>query len=148
MPTSIDKLVETFLQPTIPPIVGVPTYETISKVIMMLSFNAASVSTNLGCGTLGYLVLVVTPAIYNTLSATPFVPPPNPGAAPTVPPGTTGIAQTRIRYNFDATTSHYSQLRIVEGALCQQLLGTVDDIYLWSLRTRNIGYSNTTVHQF
>ena len=76
MPTSMDKLVEAFPQLNIPPIVGVPTYETISEVIIMLSYNAASVSTNLGCGTLGYLVLVVTPAMYNTLSATPFVPTP------------------------------------------------------------------------
>ena len=63
MTTSIDKLVKAFPQPTIPPIVGVPTYETIYEVIMMLSSNAASVWTNLGCGTLGYLALVVTPAI-------------------------------------------------------------------------------------
>ena len=76
MTTSIDKLVEAFTQLTIPPIVRVPTYENIFEVIMMLSSNATSVSTNLGCGTLGYLAVVVTPAIYNTLSATPFVPTP------------------------------------------------------------------------
>ena len=148
MPTSINKLVEAFPQPTIPPIIGVPTYDTISEVIMILSSNAALILTNLGCGTLGYLALLETPDIYNTISATPFVPPPNPGAAPTVPPGTTSIEQTRIRYDFVAATSLYSQLHNVKGALLQQLLGSVDNIYLWSLQTRHIGYGNTTVRQF
>ena len=73
MPTSTDKIVDGFPFPTIPPIVGTPTYNTIAEVDLKLNSNSASVQSNLGCGTLGLLQLTVSPAVYNTLSVTAFV---------------------------------------------------------------------------
>ena len=72
MPTAIDKIVDRFPFPTIPLIVGTPTYNTIADVNLKLNSNSASVQSTLGCGTLG-LQLTVSPAVYNTLSVTPFV---------------------------------------------------------------------------
>ena len=68
MPTAIEKIVDSFPFPTIPPIVGTPTYNTIAEVNLKLNSNSASVQSNLGCGTLGLLQLTVSPAVYNTLS--------------------------------------------------------------------------------
>ena len=55
MPTALDMIVDGFPFPTIPPIVGTQTYNTIAKVNFKLNSNAASVQSNLGCGTLGLL---------------------------------------------------------------------------------------------
>ena len=96
MPTATDKIVDGFPFPTIPPIVGTPTYNTIAEVNLKLNSNSASVQSNLGCGTLGLLKLTVSPAIYNTLSATPFVVPVNPGSVPITPANSTGAQITKL----------------------------------------------------
>ncbi len=75
---------------TLPPIVGQPNYEAIKELHLKLNENAVKVHFNLGNGLLGYLGVTVTPAIYNTLSAQPFVIPPNPGTAPFFPYTATG----------------------------------------------------------
>ena len=67
MPTAIDKIVDGFTFPTIPPIVGTRTYNTIAEVNLKLNSNSASVQSNLGCGTLGLLKLTVSFSVYNTL---------------------------------------------------------------------------------
>ena len=65
MPTAIDKIVDGFPFPTILPIIGTPTYNTINEVNLKLNSNAPSVQSNLGCGTLGLLQLTVSPTVYN-----------------------------------------------------------------------------------
>ena len=70
MSTAINKIVDGFPFPMIPPIVGTPTYNTIAEVNLKLNSNVASVQSNLGCGTLDLLQLTVSPAVYNTLSVT------------------------------------------------------------------------------
>jgi hypothetical protein len=73
--TAIDKIVDGFPHPMIPPIIGIPTYEAIANLNLHLNANAASVQSNLGDGQLGLLALTISPAIYNALSAIAFVPP-------------------------------------------------------------------------
>ena len=79
MSSTVDKTVENFPFPTILPIVGEPNYKTIAKVHLKLNANYASVQSNLGDGQLGLLFLTVSPSVYNTLFATTFIPPVNPG---------------------------------------------------------------------
>ena len=55
MPSSIEKIVDGFLFPTIDPIIGTPDYESIADIHLKLNYNAASVQSNIGCGTLGLL---------------------------------------------------------------------------------------------
>ena len=76
-----DKIVQGFPYPTLDCIVGIPTYETISELHSQLNAISASVQSNLGGGAHGHLTLTVKPSVYNTLSATPFIAPVNPGAA-------------------------------------------------------------------
>ena len=94
MPTSIKKIVDGFPLPTSPPIVGTPTYNTITEVNLKLNSNSASVQSNLGCGTLGLLQLTVSPAVYNTLSSIPFIVTINPGSVPIIPANSTGAQIT------------------------------------------------------
>ena len=119
MTSSIDKTMHSFPNPTIPPIFDQPGYETIVDVHLKLNANAASVQSHLGCGTLGLLYLTVTPAVYNTLSATAFVPPPNPGMHPTIPAGSTGPQISDIRLQHANATKIYKQYNATDKALKQ-----------------------------
>ena len=67
MPSDIDRIVEGFPHPTIPPTIGRTEYAQITEVNLKLKANAASVQSELGNGALGLLSLTVKPAVYNTL---------------------------------------------------------------------------------
>ena len=144
MPTAIDKIVDGFPFPTIPPIVGTPTYHTISEVNLKLNSNAASVQSNLGCGILSLLQLTVLPAVYNTLSVTTFVVPINPGSSPDIPANSMGAQITELRYDFDTAAALFNEYDRTDKALRQILLNTVDEIYMRSLRHKYVGYGLTS----
>ena len=109
MPTAINKIVDGFPFPTIPPIIVTPTYNTIAEVNLKLNSNAASVQSNLGCGTLSLLQLTVSPALYNTLSITAFVVPVNPGSAPDIPANSTVAQITELHYDFDTAAALFNE---------------------------------------
>ena len=85
MPTVIDRIMDGFPFPTISPIIIPTNYETIFEVHLKLNSNAASVQSDLGCGTLGLFSLTVSPSVYATLSATAFIALVNPGADSNIP---------------------------------------------------------------
>ena len=107
----------------------------------VLDSNAASVTANLGCGTLGHLCLTLSPTVYATLSTTRVVPPPNPGATPVIPAGATGPKAASIRYAHDAATLAFNTFNNVDFALRQQLIGAVKDTLLWFKHKPHRGYS-------
>ena len=109
MPTAIDKIVDGFPFPTIPPIVGNPTYNTITEVNLKLNSNSASVQSNLGCGTLGLLQLTVSPAVYNTLLSTAFIVPVNPGYVPIISVNSTSAKITELHYDFDNASALFNE---------------------------------------
>ena len=104
MPSSIEKIVEGFPFPTIDPIIGTLDYESIADIHLKLNSNAASVQSNLGCGTLSLSFLTVSPAAYATLSTTTFVPPVNPGPEPIIPTGLTGAIISNLGYHHIEAT--------------------------------------------
>ena len=111
---------------------------------LQLNANTASVQSHLGYGTIGLLYLTVTPAIFDTLSLTPFIPPANPGPEPTVPAGVIGPVISDIRLQFTNATRLHKQYNATNKALKQLLLGAVDDMFVCSLRNRHIVYANVT----
>ena len=127
---SVDKLVESFKNPNIPPIDEELTYTTLHVMHELLNSNAASVTTNLGCGTLGHLCITLSPTVYENLSTTRVVPPLNPGATPVIPAGATGPKAASICYAHDAATLAFNTFSNVNRDLCQQLLGAVEDTFL------------------
>ena len=140
--TSIDKIIEGFPYPTLPKINGEPTYATIAEVHQKLNANAASVHSNLGCGTLGHLWLTLKPEIYNTLTATPFEPPENPGPQPVIPERATAPQIASIRFHYQADQLLFQKYTNVEQALKSQLVAAVDEVFIQSLRNKYVGYSN------
>ena len=130
MPTAIGKIVDGFLFPTIPPIVGTPTYNTIAEVNLKLNSNSASVQYNLGCSTLGLLQLTVSPAVYNTLSSTAFIVPIKPGSVTIISANSTGAQITELCYAFDTASALFNKYDRTNKALKQNLLSTVYKMFI------------------
>ena len=114
---SVDKIVESFENPSIPLIDGEPTYTTLQAIHDLLKSNAASVTTNLGCSTLRLLCLTLSPSGYATLSTTLVVPPHNTGATPVIPEGATGPEAASICYTHDTATLAFNNFKNVDHAL-------------------------------
>ena len=142
--SSIDKIIEGFPYPTLPKICGEPTYASIAELHQKLNANAASVHSNLGCGTLGHLWLTLKPDIYNTLSAVPFRPPENPGPQPEIPERATAPQIASIRFDFEANQRIFQKYTNVEQAVKSQLIASVDEVFIQSLRNKYVGYGNHT----
>ena len=140
MPTAIVKIVDGFPFPTIEPIFGTLTYNTIAKVNLKLNSNAASVKSNLSCSTLGLLQLTVSPAIYNTLLSIAFIMPVNPVSIPIVPSNSNGSQITKLCYAFDTASSLFNNYDRTDKALRQFFLSTVEKILIRSLRHKYVGY--------
>ena len=139
--TSINKLVESLKKPAIPPIDGKPMYATIHAMHKLLNSNAASVNTNLNCGTFGHLCLTLSPNVYATLSATRVVTPTNPGAMLVIPEGITGPEVASIRYAHDMATLAFNTFWNVDCALHQKLMGAVEDNFVRVKHRPHQGYS-------
>ena len=67
-----DEFIASFPNSNIPPLTGEPNYDTLHELRQLLKENAASVASNRGGGVHGYLSIVVSAAVYTTLSATAF----------------------------------------------------------------------------
>ena len=105
MKSTVNKIVENFLFPIIFLIVSEPNYKTIAEVYFKMNANSTSNQSNIGDGQLGLLFLTVSPADYNTLYVTAFVPLVNPGATAIITSGATAAVIANERCSFtDATT--------------------------------------------
>ena len=96
----------------------------------LLNSNAASVATNLGCGTLVHLCLTLSPKVHTTILNTRVVPPLNPGATSVILAGATGPKAASIRYAHDVATLAFNTFANVDHALRQQPIGAVNDTLL------------------
>ena len=72
-----------------------------------------------------FLTITVSPMVYAALSATPFEKPLNPGLAPRIPPNSTAIEQTVIRYKFTLETELYLLHTNMYKSLKKQLMGDI-----------------------
>ena len=147
MVASIDKFLEVMPHSSIPPIIGHPTYSSIHEIHQNLSSNAASIQSNLGCGTLGLIYLTLLPTVYATLSATLFVPSHNPGATATIPSIATTSQTSSIRQAHDESQEVFKEYDNTGKALKKLLISAVNDILLRTIRARYVGYANITTLQ-
>jgi hypothetical protein len=142
--SSSGDILEGFPHPTITPVIGIPTYESIAEMNLKLNANAVSVHSNLSDGAHGLLALTIDPAVYNTISPNPFLPPAKPGANLILPDNAT------VTFIAELTRQHAASLRIwkaylsTDKTLKQQLIAAIGDIYYRSLCNRVTGYANVT----
>ena len=115
---------DSFPFPTIPPIIGTPTYNTIAEVNLKLNPNSASVKSNLGCVILGLLQLTVSPAVYNTLFSIASIVSVNPGYLPIIPANSTDAQITKLRYASENASKLFNEHNCTNKALRKILLST------------------------
>ena len=142
---------------------GQPTLDSLTNILRQVKINAQSVPPVLGGGNYSYLVLVLTPEIYNSLpNVIPFIRPVHPGIFTILQPAsqteTTTTRITRTSADTTATTTsshiltnstianekaiHEEQLRLyheceaVERLIRQQIIDCIHPDYLEALRNR------------
>jgi hypothetical protein len=140
MGLSVDNIVAKFPLKNIPGITGEPDYESINDVVQKLYGNAASLPTTIGGGAHGHIGLLVTPALYATLSATPYIAPPDPGPTPNHPNNVTaGVRETsRIQHKEDRRI--FDNNTNMDNAIKSQIIDSINDTYLCELRNKYTGY--------
>ena len=151
MPLKADQLLTLFPNPVLSPILGEPDYAAIRILQKQTNQNLSAIPSNLGCATKGLLWLATTPAVYNTISATPVIPPRNPGAAPDP------VALTNAKSSKEVTTIHLAydlQVRLYEEYMAADrlsvklLTAAVEDIFTASICDEITGYSSVTTREF
>ena len=133
---NIDYKETHFEKAELTPICGEPTYSTLERLLKELKANASTVHSNLGGGAHGHLGLVISPASYRHLSATPFTRPAFPGTAAVIPPGSTQHAARTLRIQFDEALRVYHEVENVDKALKQQIVQAIEPKYLDAVRNR------------
>ena len=82
MPLNADQLLAVFPHPVLTKIIGEPTLESITLQQSEHNGNLASITSNLGDGSTGLLVISMKPSTFLTIHPGTFTKPTNPGAAP------------------------------------------------------------------
>ena len=147
MPSALEKIVESFPHPTVSPIVGQPSFETITELQLKLNTNAASIYSHRGNGRLVLLFLTVKLAVYKTQSTVTFDPPTNPGQNPTIPTGSTGLQIADIRRQHKDQFDEFQTYQQTDRTLKTILITSIDEAYIRLLRDKYIGYANMTTLQ-
>lgn len=113
---------------------GEPTFQSLKLLSRELKTNARSVHSNLGGGSHGHLGIVLTPAQYALISATPFVVPAYPDPL-VVPAGTVRNAADELIRNHKEALRLFREVLGVTNALKQQISKAVDSTYLDAIRS-------------
>ena len=141
-----DEFIQSFPN-SISKINGIPTFTTLTTLRNQLKANAASVPSTRGGGNHGDLGLVLSDAIYNTISQTAWTVPAHPGTNPNIPAGTTAHASSRLVREHTESLRQWKEYNSVEAALKKQLTDAIEPIYLRAIRNRHTGYANITLRQ-
>ena len=144
MSTTVNNIVEGFPFPTFARIDGQSTHTKIDEVHCYLNANASSVQSDLGVGSHGHLAPTILLAILDTLSATPFVIPLNPGLIPEITDGSTAAQIESLRFDHATATKLFSKYDNTDKALKQQLVGAIDPLYFKAIRNKYVGFGAQT----
>jgi hypothetical protein len=90
---------------------------------------------------------MISDTVYNTLSATPFIHPINPGPQPIIPTGTTGPQIATITRNHTETHQIWNEYLATDKDLKQQVLAAINETYYHTLCDRITGFANVTTRQ-
>lgn len=134
-----------FLHQELTKISGRPNRPTIALLKRELKSNARRIHSTRGTGTQGHLRLCYTLANYNALPAlvaTPWADPVHPGAAPIIPPGTTGPGIQRILQEYGNDLMQWQIYHATDQALLLQCMQSIDDTYYKILEDPEEGYAD------
>jgi len=127
--------------------VSPPTNTSIQILAQEVLANARAIPSIRGGGAHGHLGLVMTDAIYHTLTGSiPFMLPAHPGDAPTPPAA--GATQFEIAEQiriYKATIEELTHAATLHEELKKQILGAVNRLYLTILEDATFGFATVSV---
>ena len=137
-----------FPHPVLTPFTGKPTPAALTVFYRELNANAISLTTLLGDGLLGYLILTVGPAAYTLAAGQAFVVPVYPGAEPADLPLNATAAQIaealRVHTAAVKATTAYNNM---EATLKAQIIAATPDIFIKALKHNAYSYAQVTAFQ-
>ena len=136
MPSELEKIVESFPHPTVSPIFGHLSYETISEIQLKMNTNAASIYYHRDNSRLWLLYLTVNPEVYNTQSTVAFLPPTNPDQNPTIPDGFTGPQIADIRRWHKDQFNEFHTYQQTDRTLKTIFIASINEDYIRLLRDK------------
>ena len=144
MALSADDIVAKFTVKTLPSIIGEPNYESINNMVQTLYGNAATLATTLGGGAHGHIGIIMTNALYATLTATPYTAPIDPGVLPIIPLNATIAVRENLRVEHKEERRIYDNHINMDDALKGQVVDTIDETYICEIRNKYTGYLGVT----
>ena len=150
MPLKADQIEALFPNPILTRIVGEPTHEEIRLLEKETNKNPSAIPSNLGCGTKGLLWIGTPPTVYATISSVPFVPPTNPGSAPSAKDiAACGSAKdiASVHATQDLAVKLFEEYMAADRLCVKLLCNAVEDIFTASLENGYTGYAGVTTKE-
>jgi hypothetical protein len=144
---STEAFIESFpLQPG--KVSGQPTYATLTHLRDELKQNAAAVPSNRGGGAHGYLGLVMSATMYDTVApGEPFTIVNYPGPQPILPATATGAQISQTVRQHTEELREWREYTNIHNALKKQLTDAIEPVYLRSQRHRHVGFANKSLRE-
>jgi hypothetical protein len=117
---NVDSMVAGFPAPILDKMEGRPTYETITELAANIHRNTASIHSELGGSANGHLGVSLNPPVYATISAVPWIDPPNPGPLPIIPATSTGNQILAFECQHKALLNMWRTYTMVQDPRCHQ----------------------------
>ena len=125
-----------------------PTFSSLTRLQSELDANARAITTHLGGGRHGHLVLTQQLARLQALPGyEPFVVPVNPGPLPVYPNTATERTLKQVTDRFKLATTQYKTYHDTDRALKKLVLQACDELYLEPLRDPVHGFTELTTLQ-
>ena len=139
-----DKIFGALSECPLAPLEGVPTYEYMTNLNFYLNSCSSAVDCTLGFGTLGYLVLMAQPAVFNTHCGTEFVTPINLGIHP-VMPNQAPTAAIFPNSSEHTSTKFFSFKYHAVDCLCRKfIIKLIPEKFYQSLSSSTVGFTKVT----
>ena len=146
VPSTVDFIGSFPIQPM--KITGMPTYATLTLLRNELQQNAATIPSNRGGGSNGYLGTIMSGPMYDTIApGQPYTIPAYPGAQPTVIAGATGPQISEAVRLHNESLREWREYTNIHNALKKQLEEAIEPVYLRSQRHRHVGFANRSVRE-
>ena len=145
---SITQIRDGFIHHQLQPIVGQPCYDSLRILKEQVNDNAGTVLSTGGNGLTGCLRVVLTPAEYAVVSATPFAVPAHPGAAPVFPDPSTAAKREDIRFEHNTDLKHFTEYNLTDAAIKAQIIAAVEPQYIAALRLPTTNFITCTSIDF
>jgi hypothetical protein len=129
-------------------IIGQPTYDTLTHLRDELKQNAAAVPSNRGGGAHGYLGIVMSASMYDTVApGQPFTIVNYPGPQPDLTNATTQAQISEAVRQHSEDLREWREYTNLHNALKKQLTEAIEPVYLRSQRHRHVGFANKTLRE-